>query len=118
MPRLNEQVMNDAIRRRLEEDGVLDALREHSRRNVEQGKTAIIGGKQASVRSGSVNDERLNGGRTTLIPFLWDGREVGVEEAIERAVESGIQWPAFDSHEEATSLSIELSNSLGRSDFE
>ena len=90
----------------------LEPLRQHSRDTIKRFNTEVRG--NSSVRSGSVEDERLNGGRPTLIPFLWDGRMVGLDEAIERAVASQKAWPAFNSNEAADKASKRLSASLGR----
>ncbi len=92
----------------------MQPLAAHSARNTATGRTmAFPGGGTASVQSGSVQDERLNGGRPTLIPFVYDGQIVSGREAIERAVASGKQWPSYDTNEEATIYSKQLSRSLG-----
>lgn len=43
----------------------------------------------------TVTDPRLNGGMPTNIPSLWQGREVEQDEAIARAIASGIEYPSF-----------------------
>ena len=91
-------------------------LQEHSEANVKSGGTVDFGGGNiGSVQSGSVQDSRLNNGKPTLIPFIWNGKKVSGKEAIERAVKSGVKWPVFDTNEQATEASIQLSNSLGLS---
>jgi GGDEF domain-containing protein len=87
-------------------------LRAHAQRNIDRGTLANTPEGMASVRSGSVNHELLNDGRTTLIPFQWDGEILDPREATQRAIDSGIQWPAFDSIDEATAASKQLSGSL------
>ena len=91
----------------------LAPLREHAERNM-RNRTFVLNedGTTSSVKSGSVEDSRLNGGKPTLIPFVYDGRVVDVREAIDRAVESGIEFPAFNTNEEATRASRALSDSL------
>ena len=86
---------------------------EHGLRNLEEGKDFTDSEGQHSVLSGSVEDERLNNGRPTLIPFVYDGRKVDVEEAIARAVESGTEWPSADTNEELTAVSRIASTILG-----
>lgn len=86
----------------------LENIKRHSFENTVTGNT--LG--NASVRSGSVEDKRLNNGKPTLIPFLYEGRVVNVKEAVERAVESGRIWPAFDTNDEATMASKKISNRL------
>lgn len=88
-------------------------LRQHATNNIRAG-TVLRNedGSTSTVRSGSVSDQRLNGGRPTLIPFIWEGKLVSQKEAVRRAVESGQQWPAFDSNEAATVASKGLSESI------
>ena len=88
-------------------------LRDHARQNLNSGNAVRNpDGSVSTVRSGSVQDPRLNNGRPTLIPFVWDGRILSAEEAVERAVQSGQQWPSFNTNEEATAASKQLSADL------
>jgi len=87
-------------------------LRAHSQAHIESGNTVAMDGGVASVRSGSVQHPELNGGQPTLIPFIWDGKELNQEEAQKRAIESGIAWPSFASNEAATAASKQLSHSI------
>ena len=51
--------------------GDVSALKQHSLNNARDGKLLHNpDGTTSSVRSGSVNDGRLNNGQTTLIPFI------------------------------------------------
>ena len=91
----------------------LQPLRAHSAATRAAGKgRRNEGGSVSTVLSGSVNHPGLNRGLPTLIPFLWDGVEVDEEEAVRRAIESGIQWPAYGTHEYATMMSKSLSRGL------
>jgi len=47
-------------------------------------------------------------GKPTLIPTVWDGRILSEEEAAQRALNSGIQWPTANSHEELRNYDVEL----------
>jgi len=87
----------------------LENLKRHSFENATRGLTK---GNQ-SVRSGSVEDERLNDGKPTLIPFFYDNKVVDAKEAVERALESGRVWPSFDTNKEATAASRSISDKLG-----
>ena len=100
--RTNERVLNVQM-------GV-ENLRRHSFEN------AMTGNKKgnSSVLSGSVQDERLNGGRPTLIPFLYKGKVVDGATAVELALASGRVWPSFDTNEEATEVSKRVSSGLGK----
>lgn len=92
--------------------GVENLIR-HARANAESGNTVTNeDGTVSSVRSGSVEDKRLNGGKPTLIPFVYEGRVVDVKEAVQRAVESKKVFPSFDTNEEATIISRQISGSL------
>lgn len=95
----------------------MDPLREHAEKNIRTGALADTEDGPASVRSGSVEHPALNDGQPTLIPFQWDGQILGQEEATQRAIDSGKQWPAFQSNEEATAASKQLSDSLGAKDI-
>jgi hypothetical protein len=91
----------------------MSALRKHAEANISAGTVARDPeGNPATVRSGSVNNSRLNEGKATLIPFQWNGKIVDQAEAERLAIESGIEWPSFESHEEATKASKSLSESL------
>lgn len=88
----------------------LENIKRHSFENKISGR----GLGNSSVLSGSVEDPRLNDGKPTLIPFLYDGRIVEGAEAVARAVASGRVWPAFDTNDEATAASKKVSSRLGR----
>lgn len=104
-----QQTSPDVLNRKL---GVENLIR-HARANFESGNTvANEDGTVSSVLSGSVEDKRLNGGKPTLIPFVYGGRDVGVKEAVRRAVESKKVFPSFDTNEEATIISKQISDSL------
>jgi len=88
----------------------LENIKRHSFEN----KISGLGFGTSSVLSGSVEDPRLNGGKPTLIPFLYEGRQVDPIEAVDRAVASGRVWPAFKTNDAATAASKKLSSRLGR----
>jgi len=89
----------------------IENLKRHSFENVKTGNTF----KNSSVLSGSVEDPRLNDGRPTLIPWLYEGRVLtDGNEAVELALASGRVWPAFDTNDEATEVSKRISSKLGQ----
>lgn len=92
----------------------IDNLLAHANENIRRGTVARDAkGRPATVRSGSVNHPMLNDGRPTLIPFQWNGRIIeDPDEAAEMALKSGLVWPSFDTHDEATAVSRQISNSL------
>lgn len=109
--RIDEDVNTDVLNKQLG----IETLFRHARSNKALNKTlGNEDGTTSSVRSGSVEDGNLNGGRPTLIPFIYDGKLVGVKEAIERAVQSGKTFPAFDTNDEATITSRQISDRLGK----
>ena len=65
-------------------------------------------GSFSTVRSGSINVD----GREMLIPTVYDKRQVGWDEAISRARASGVDWPTFDTPEEAEAYSRWISHNL------
>jgi len=93
-------------------DPNLEPLIEHGRRNLETGAGFTDDRGIHTILSGSVEDERLNGGRPTVIPFVYDGRELDAGDAIERAIASGIEWPSADTNEQATEISKAASSSM------
>ena len=92
----------------------MEPLRLHALNNVRNGTfVRNEDGSFSTVRSGSVNYPWLNGGKTTLIPFVWNGKIINNPDvAAEYALESGMQWPVFETQEEATKASKELSDSI------
>ena len=105
MATLAERIDKRTSTRVLKQQLGLENLKRHSFQNVVTGANA---GNQ-TVRSGSVEEERLNEGRPTLIPFVYDGRVVDIKEAVERAVKSKRVWPSFDTNEQATVASKAIS---------
>ncbi len=90
-----------------------DSITEHSLNSYRM-KTTIENedGSTSSVRSMSVEDERLNEGKPTLIPSIWDGEELDPVTATDRAVSSGAQWPSYETNEQATAASKRISSGL------
>ena len=94
--------------------GNVSAIIDHAQSNVAAGTTVTNSdGRPSSVRSMSVEVEELNNGQPTLIPSVWNGRIVGSDKAIELAIASGKQWPAFSSNEKADAASKKISLALG-----
>ena len=81
----------------------------HGRHNIETGQWFRDDRGVHTILSGSVEDERLNGGKPTVIPTVYGGKQLDWPEAIDRAVKSGIQWPSADTEDEATRISKEAS---------
>jgi hypothetical protein len=94
---------------------VPDVLVQHGQDNLSSGKSVKNrDGSVSTVRSMSVNDERLNNGAITLIPSIWDGKELGLKESIDRAIKSEKKYPTFASHEEAKQASLAVSRQIER----
>ena len=77
-------------------------------------------GSFSTERSITVTDERINGGKPTNIPSMFEGVERDQEEAIKRIVEAGgvdpetgRELPSFSSIEEAVAAAAARSDSLG-----
>lgn len=88
----------------------------HGRANAAAGQLVTDAKGIHSIFSISVSSNQLNNGRETVIPTVYDGKIVSEKEAIERAVESGIQWPSADTVEEATEISKEASDAMAQFD--
>lgn len=84
----------------------------HGRMNLRTGGWFKDRDGMHPILSGSVNDDRLNEGKPTVIPFVYDGKRVSLDEAIERAISSGIQWPFAGSISEATKISKAASKAM------
>lgn len=68
-------------------------------------------GSVSSERTISVSVEELNEGRTTVIPTLVEGKQLSDDEAIRFAIQSGLQFPSFDSIEDAKRFAKRRSDS-------
>ena len=114
MPNIREQLRSRIDKRTtsrvLNTQLGIENLKRHSFENTKTDNTL----NNSSVLSGSVQDSRLNGGRPTLIPFLYEGRILEGAEAVDRAVASKKVWPAFDTNDEATEVSKRISHRLGQ----
>ena len=61
-----------------------------------------------TVFTTQVEDRRLNNGLPTLIPTIWNKKELSVPDAIEEAVNSKITWPSASTHEKLRQKDIEI----------
>lgn len=61
-------------------------------------------GSMSTVVSTIISDSRLNGGRETVIPLLWNGKQLSHKEAIKKAIASKKPWPSADTVAEAEAL--------------
>lgn len=73
----------------------------------------------STIKLGSVEDERLNRGLPTLIPFydVSTGRDLSTDEAIERALalqQSGRKFPSFPTNEAATRAAMLNSRAIAK----
>lgn len=111
--------LSDALRDRIDKKTTTSVLNkqlglENIKRHSFENKTSGLGFGNSSVLSGSIEDPRINNGRPTLVPFLYNGRKVSPQEASDLAFESGRVWPSFKTNDEATAASKKLSFRLGR----
>jgi hypothetical protein len=113
---LSERIDKKTTTSRLNKQLGLENLKRHSFENTISGNgiTRPDGQPGSSVLSGSIEDPRINGGKPTLVPFLYEGKVVGAAEAGDLAVASGRIWPAFKTNEEATAASKKVSSRLGK----
>ncbi len=94
----------------------IDPVLKHHYKNIKYGKTIskrrphdvsgtlISSGMEdyvtQTVRTRQVEHPKLNKGKPTLIPLIYDGKELSEKEAIQKAIDSGIKWTSADTHEE------------------
>jgi hypothetical protein len=88
----------------------------HGQANAAAGTTVTDKGGKHSIFSMGVQDSRLNGGRETIIPTVYDGKIVSRKEAVQRALDSGIEWPSADTVEEATEIAKRASEAMDQFD--
>lgn len=93
-------------------DPDIQTLVDHGRGNIARGGAFTDDDGFHSILSGSVQDDRLNGGQITVIPFVFDGKKVSAGEAISRAVKSGAAFPTAESEAEATEISERASRAM------
>lgn len=102
------------LRQRDEDDPRTAPLIAHGRMNVDTGGGFTDERGAHSILSTSVEDERLNEGRPTLIPSVYGGRQLEGNELIEAAMATGQAWPAFETNELATEASKRASNAMNQ----
>ena len=82
-----------------------DAITQHHLNNIKNKTyTTNDDGSISTVRTMQVDFD----GVPTLIPSIWDGKELSVEEASKRAIESGIVWPTATTHDELRQKDIDI----------
>lgn len=89
------------------------ALFDHSDTNLRTGKSFSDERGLHSVLSITVSDERLNDGKPTLIPSVYDGGALPQPLAIKRAVKSGRTFPSRDSFAEIDRFAANISSLMG-----
>lgn len=70
-------------------------------------------GSASSERTITVEAAELNGGKPTLIPTLIRGKQLSDDEAIRFAIRSGLQFPSFNSLQEANAFASQRSRTGG-----
>ena len=89
------------------------ALFDHSDDNLRAGKGFTDDEGVHSTVSITVTDSRLNGGKPTLIPSVYDGGRLPDGDSIDRAVESGKTFPSRDTHAEINRFAPNISSLMG-----
>jgi hypothetical protein len=84
----------------------IDPITEHHYENLKFGKNK--GNK--TVYTLQVEHPKLNKGKPTLIPSIWDGKELSEDAAIKKAIGSKIKWTSADDHEELRKYDMLLHN--------
>ena len=87
----------------------IEPLISHHFNNIKYGNTATDERVNIqSVFSMEVQHPKLNKGKPTLIPSVYDGKVLHEDAAIKAAVDSGIKWTSADSHKELRKYDIEI----------
>ena len=98
------RMMQLAIER--EREGIQSIIDHHNYHRDSGKSRKNKDGTFSTVVSTIISDNRLNNGRETVIPLLWDGKQVSHKEAIKRALKSGKKWPSADTVGEAHALDV------------
>jgi hypothetical protein len=96
--------MENLLRKKLENS--TNAITEHHLKNLLENKFVQKNGSIQTVFTRQVNDPRLNEGKPTLIPSIWDSQELNEKQSIEKAIKSGKQYPTRDTHPELREFDI------------
>lgn len=72
-------------------------------------------GSYSTEISITVTDPKINGGKPTNIPSLWEGREVDQATAIKKAIASGKKYQSFATIKEAVEAAVARSKAGGAS---
>lgn len=90
---------------------------QHSQNTIDSGKIVVHeDGRPSTIVTAGVEDHRLNEGKETIIPTLWEGKIYDLripeerETVVQFAVESGKTWPAASDLAEAEQI-----NSIAKS---
>ena len=95
---IEEHMLEGAVIR--EQEGIKSLLA-HSQETLDTG----LSRNNMTIFTISVQDERLNGGRETIIPSFWNGKvETDRETNIKNALQSGRKWPSGFNIKEAQDL--------------
>ena len=89
-----------------------NTLVDHSQHNLDTGKYKLVGDDVQTVYSATVEDYRLNSGKPTVIPLIWEGEERSVEEAIFRARLSDKKYPYAHTIEDANRIAVREHNRM------
>ena len=86
-----------------------EPLISHHFNNIKYGNTALDKrGRVQSVFSMQVEHPKLNKGKPTLIPSVYNGKVLSEEEAVQAAIDSGIKWTSANSHEDLREYDIKI----------
>ena len=91
----------------------MDPILQHHYTNVAEGKAVESMKFDSEGRANpvlyTVHTMQVDiGGVPTLIPSVWDGQVLGTQDAIARAIDSGIPWPQASDHPTLRRHDIEL----------
>lgn len=89
-----------------EEEGIQSIIDHHNYHRSSGKERKNKDGTSSTVVSTIISDKRLNDGRETVIPLLWEGKQVSHKEAIKKAIASGRKWPSAATAGEAHMLDM------------
>lgn len=86
-----------------------DPVVQHHYKTLKKGQEVVQNGKTSTVVTMIVKDPRLNKGKPTLIPSLYDGKIYKNEyDAVTQALKTGVKYTSGDTVEELDLLDRRL----------
>ena len=71
-------------------------------------------GGRSFERTITVSERGWNAGRPTNVPTIWDGQQLPEDQAVARAIDSGLRFPSYGTLDEAVQVARQRSKAIGQ----